>query len=58
VLVDGKYAEVANQFGWPGLVNLYRVDFRIPEKLSGGGAAKTEVVVRDASGPAAMLPIK
>jgi len=57
VLVDGKYAEVTNQFGWPGLVNLYRVDFRVPEKVS-GGLVKAELVVQGASGPASMLYVQ
>ena len=31
VLVAGRAAEVVNKLGWPGSVDTYRVDFRIPD---------------------------
>jgi hypothetical protein len=33
VTVGGREAEVRNTIGWPGQVNVYRVDFRVPEGM-------------------------
>ena len=35
VKVNGQDAEVVNGFGWPGLVDTYRVDFRVPGVVAG-----------------------
>ena len=37
VTVNGTPAELINNIGWPGLVDTYRIDFRVP----GGTAAGT-----------------
>ena len=34
--VNGKPAEMINQIGWPGLVDTYRVDFRVPDGTASG----------------------
>ncbi|MFN0169785.1 MAG: hypothetical protein ACKV22_25460 [Bryobacteraceae bacterium] len=39
VTVNGQDAEVVNGVGWPGLVDTYRVDFRMPDGLAAGTAA-------------------
>jgi hypothetical protein len=39
VLVNGQQAEVINAIGWPGLVDTYRVDFRVPNGTTAGMAA-------------------
>jgi len=39
VTVNGQAAEVVNGIGWPGLVDTYRVDFRVPAGATGGTAA-------------------
>lgn len=39
VTVNGQNAEVVNSIGWPGLVDTYRVDFRVPEGLAAGTAS-------------------
>jgi uncharacterized protein (TIGR03437 family) len=39
VTVNGKSAEVINKIGWPGLVDTYRVDFRVPDGTAAGMAA-------------------
>src|SRR6266550_3979967 len=39
VTVSGKPAEIINAIGWPGQVNTYRVDFRMPDGATGGTAA-------------------
>ena len=39
VTVNGQAVEVINSIGWPGLVDTYRVDFRVPAGASSGAAA-------------------
>src|SRR5206468_1456597 len=39
VTVNGQAAEVINSIGWPGLVDTYRVDFRVPNGTAAGTAA-------------------
>src|SRR5262249_21472822 len=36
VTVNGKNAEVVNSIGWPGRLNTYRVDVRIPDAIVSG----------------------
>jgi hypothetical protein len=35
VLLGGRPAQVVNKVGWPGTVDTYRVDFRVPDEASG-----------------------
>ena len=39
VSVNGQQAEVINALGWPGLVDTYRADFRVPDGTKAGLAA-------------------
>jgi hypothetical protein len=39
VTVNGQTAEVINAVGWPGLVDTYRLDFRVPDGTATGMAA-------------------
>ena len=39
VFVGGVSAEVVNAFGWPGSLDTYRVDFRVPSGSSAGAAS-------------------
>jgi uncharacterized protein (TIGR03437 family) len=39
VTVNGRDAEVVNGIGWPGMVDTYRVDFRVPEGTAAGTAS-------------------
>lgn len=39
VTVNGQEAEVVNAIGWPGLVDTYRVDFRVPSGVAPGMAS-------------------
>ena len=39
VAVNGQTAEVINAVGWPGLVDTYRLDFRVPDGTATGMAA-------------------
>jgi uncharacterized protein (TIGR03437 family) len=36
VTVGGREAEVLNKIGWPGLVDTYRIDFRVPQDVTQG----------------------
>ena len=38
VSVNGQSAEVINKIGWPGLVDTYRIDFRVPDGIAAGPA--------------------
>ena len=38
VSVNGQSAEVINKIGWPGLVDTYRIDFRVPDGIAAGAA--------------------
>jgi uncharacterized protein (TIGR03437 family) len=39
VTVNGHAADVVNKIGWPGLLDTYRVDFRLPAGVDTGTAA-------------------
>jgi uncharacterized protein (TIGR03437 family) len=39
VSVNGQSADVINKVGWPGLVDNYRLDFRVPDGTAPGTAA-------------------
>ena len=36
VTVNGSPAEIINKIGWPGLVDTYRIDFRVPDGTTAG----------------------
>ena len=38
VTINGVDAEVINAIGWPGTLDTYRVDFRVPESVTPGRA--------------------
>jgi uncharacterized protein (TIGR03437 family) len=39
VTLNGRPAEVINNIGWPGLVDTYRIDFRVPDGTTAGMAS-------------------
>ncbi|NWF85879.1 MAG: hypothetical protein HXY18_18835 [Bryobacteraceae bacterium] len=39
VAVNGQDAEVVNAVGWPGQVDAYRVEFRVPPGMVAGTAS-------------------
>ncbi len=39
VTVNGQAAEVINKVGWPGLLDTYRLDIRVPNGIATGTAA-------------------
>jgi uncharacterized protein (TIGR03437 family) len=57
VTVDGQTAEVINKIGWPGLVDTYRVDFRLPN-ATGTGMAAIQLTAAWIAGFSVTIPIQ
>ena len=55
VTVNGKPAEVINAIGWPGQVNTYRVDLRVPDAI-GSGTAAIQLTAAWIAGPSVNIP--
>ena len=57
VTVNGSRAEVINTVGWPGLVDTYRIDFRVPAGTS-AGTASIQVTAAWIAGPAVGIAVQ
>jgi len=57
VTVNGKAAAVTSAIGWPGMNNVYRVDFRVPEGTVAGTAA-LGLSVAWINGPEVKIPVR
>jgi len=57
VTVNGKGAEVINKIGWPGTLDLYRVDFRVPAGLP-PGLATVQLTAAWIPGPEVKIPVQ
>ncbi|MEO7143920.1 MAG: hypothetical protein ABI165_10520 [Bryobacteraceae bacterium] len=57
VMVNGIVAEVMNKIGWPGLVDIYRADFRAPAGTTSGMAA-IQLSAAWMQGPATNIPVQ
>jgi len=57
VTVNGKGAQVVNALGWPGMNNVYRVDFRVPEGAA-SGTATLGLAVAWINGPEVKFPVR
>jgi hypothetical protein len=57
VTVNGKAAQVVWAIGWPGMNNVYRVDFRVPEGTV-AGPATLGLSVAWINGPEAKFPVR
>jgi len=57
VTVNGKAAQVVNALGWPGMNNVYRVDFRVPEGTA-AGTATLGLSVAWINGPEVKFPVR
>ena len=57
VSVNGQSVQVVNAIGWPGLVDTYRVDFRVPEGTA-GGAATVQISAAWITGPAVSIAVQ
>ena len=57
VTVNGQTAEIVNSIGWPGLVDTYRVDFRVPDGATAGTAA-IQLTAAWIAGPSVNIPVQ
>jgi len=57
VTINGKAAQVINALGWPGMNNVYRVDFRVPEGTA-AGTATLGLSVAWINGPEVKIPVR
>ncbi|HLK47622.1 MAG TPA: hypothetical protein VKT49_05780 [Bryobacteraceae bacterium] len=57
VLVNGQAVDAFDTLGWPGLVNLYRVDFVMPSGTAAGSAG-LQIRVSGIAGPAVKISVK
>jgi uncharacterized protein (TIGR03437 family) len=55
--VNGRPAEVINSIGWPGLVDTYRIDFRVPDGTT-AGMASIQVTAAWIAGPDVRIAIQ
>jgi len=57
ITVNGKAAQVVSALGWPGMNNVYRVDFRVPEGTA-AGTATLGLSVAWINGPEVKIPVR
>jgi hypothetical protein len=57
VTVNGQAGSVVNKIGWPGLVDTYRVDFRVPDGIATGTAA-IQLTAAWVAGPAVRIAVR
>jgi len=57
VTVNGKAAQVVNAIGWPGMNNVYRVDFVVPDGTA-AGMATLGLSVAWINGPEVKIPVR
>ena len=57
VTVNGRPAEVINNIGWPGLVDTYRIDFRVPDGTT-AGMASIQITAAWIAGPGVRIAIQ
>jgi uncharacterized protein (TIGR03437 family) len=55
VTVNGKSVDVINKVGWPGMLDTYRVDFRVPDGIAAGTAA-IQLTAAWIAGPSVNIP--
>ena len=57
ITVNGRPAEVINNTGWPGLVDTYRIDFRVPDGTT-AGMASIQITAAWIAGTAAGIAVQ
>ncbi len=57
VTVNGRPAEVINNIGWGGLVDTYRIDFRVPDGTT-AGMASIQITAAWIAGPGVRIAIQ
>jgi len=53
--VNGNPVDVMSRIGWPGMVDTYRVDFRVPDGIAAGTAA-IQLTAAWIAGPSVIIP--
>jgi uncharacterized protein (TIGR03437 family) len=56
-LVGGAPTDAVNELGWPGQVNVYRVDFQVPQGAT-AGMLPVQIRVGGIAGPAILVPVQ
>ena len=57
VTVNGRPAEVINTIGWAGLVDTYRIDFRVPDGTT-AGMASIQITAAWIAGPDVRIAVQ
>ena len=57
ITVNGQAAEVINKIGWPGLLDTYRLDFRMPNGIA-AGTATIQLTAAWIAGSAVNFPVQ
>ena len=57
IIVGGQAGDAINKIGWPGEVNVYRVDFLVPSG-SAPGIVNIQLRVSGIAGPAVQIPVR
>jgi uncharacterized protein (TIGR03437 family) len=57
VVVDGQATGTTNQLGWPGMSNVYRVDFQVPPGTK-SGMVNFQLRASGIAGPAVAFPVQ
>ena len=57
MLVGCRQADVLNKVGWPGSIDVYRVDFRIPDGIP-TGLATVQLTAAWIAGPSVQIPVQ
>jgi uncharacterized protein (TIGR03437 family) len=57
VTVNGRSADVLSAVGYPGQVDTYQVNVRVPAGV-GGGPARLQVTAAWVGGPAVTIPVQ
>ena len=57
VIAGGQAVDAVNRLGWPGQVNLYRVDFVVPQG-AGSGMVGLQIRAAGIAGPLVTIPVQ
>jgi hypothetical protein len=57
IRLNGRHTPTLNAFGWPGMVDRYRVDFRVPDAIK-PGAATLDLSVRGVAAAPVQFPVR
>jgi hypothetical protein len=57
IKVNNRNAEPGEVFGWPGEIDIFRMDFRVPQ-VTAAGTATLEIAANGATGLPAQFPVR